>query len=338
MSSIKLNHIFNPTDAVIGESYYHFLLSIGTATVIHLDGEDATRCRVFVTLLHGNEPSGLKATYAFLKSRKKPKTNVKLILASVVAASTEPVFTFRMLPGKKDLNRCFNEPGAECKTKDLQHGLAAAIKEEIVKSQPEAVFDIHNTSGSGPSFSVSVQESDEHIALVSHFTRRLIITDMRLGSLMEQELGCPVVTIEAGGAQDDLADETALRGLISAATSNNIFDPVEDVELLRQPKRLILKEKCTINYAESPSNDSHVTVRQDVEKLNFGITEAGFELGWINKGDLSQLNIDSSSEGVDAFFKLQNNILKTSCPLKFFMVTTRADIAKSDCLFYFVPA
>jgi hypothetical protein len=61
MSSIKLDHLYDPEPSTIAETVYGFLAQLGGPTAIHITGHDTRRCRVVVTLLHGNEPSGLKA-------------------------------------------------------------------------------------------------------------------------------------------------------------------------------------------------------------------------------------------------------------------------------------
>lgn len=331
MSSIKLTHIYNPSYDELGQTCFEFLARLGGPSVIHLDGQEPDRCRVILTLLHGNEPSGLKATHQFIREQIRPKTTVKIIIASVVAARTEPVFTHRMLPGQRDLNRCFST--AE---KDLQSVLASAISEFINSVRPEAIVDVHNTSGSGPAFCVGVARSNQHRALASHFTHRLIHTDIRLGSVMELDFGCPIVTVEAGGAQDDEADVTAYKGLLSFVCSDNVFQTKQQVEILDTPRRLELVPDVDVSFGEQRLNGSSITIRQDIEKFNFGVTPANQRIGWIN-GDINRsLQLDSQSSSVGDYFYVENEQILTKQPLKLFMVTTRADIARSDCLFYFV--
>jgi hypothetical protein len=214
--------------------------------------------------------------------------------------------------------------------------LANAIIEQINTCSPEAVIDLHNTSGSGPAFSVSIHNSDEHIALASHFTHRLIFTDIRLGSIMEQDFGCPIVTIEAGGAQDDEADQTALNGILSYLTTDDLFKQKQDVERLNQPRRLEMRKGAQIAFAPEPIDGIELTMRQDIENLNFGTTKANQVLGFLAEDSLNCLQLDIIRMRVDDFFKVENKQLITRCPLTLFMVTTRADIAQSDCLFYFV--
>jgi hypothetical protein len=333
MSSIKLTHLHNPSKDDLGENDFEFLSRLGGPSVIHLNGKDNTRCRFVVTLLHGNEPSGLKAIHALIKQSFLPLTSLKIIIASVVAARTEPVFSNRMLPGQRDLNRCFSDS-----VFDLQGQLAKAIAEQINEFSPEAVIDLHNTSGSGPAFCVTIQDKPEHVALASHFTRRVIHTDIRLGSIMEQDFSCPIVTVEAGGAQDPDADNNAFLGLKSFLTAENVFERKQDMEILRQPRRLEIQADTTICFADTSDPTKNITIFQDVEALNFGVTEASHVLGWVNDKGLENFHLDDRNQHVSSFFRIERGQLLTNCPLKLFMVTTRADIAKSDCLFYFIKA
>lgn len=330
MSALKLNHISNIDRNILGDSVLQFLANLGGPTVIHLAGKNSTKCRVIVTLLHGNEPSGLKAIYHLLSNNFVPEFDTKIIIASVVASLTEPVFTHRMLPGKTDLNRCFSS-----NQKDLQSQLAIAINEHVKQFCPEAVVDIHNTSGSGPAFSVSIYDSPEHLALASHFTHRMVYTDIRLGSIMEQDYGCPIVTIEAGGAYDELADVTALNGITSYLQAVDVFDQQQDIEILRNPRRLELVAQSTVKYDTKMNPLANVTFRQDIEKYNFQHVREDTLLAWTDENGISHFMLDKENEELDQYFKLKENGLYTAKPLVLFMITTREAIAKSDCLFYF---
>ncbi len=337
MAAIQLNHWHNPIPSEVADSHHTFLAQLAGPTVIHITGVDESRTRIIVTLLHGNEPSGLKAIHRLVKQGIKPQTNVKFIIASVTAATTLPLFTHRMLPGKRDLNRCFKAP-----FDDLQGQLAKSIKTLIIEYQPESVLDIHNTSGSGPAFAVATTECDQTLSLASYFTHRLIVTDIRLGSLMEVDFenSCPVVTIECGGAQDDEADVNALNGILKFIQQVNLFEIQQEIELLKQPRRLQIKSNSSISYGEAQNPATDITICQNVEQHNFGITTPEQILGYMSDNGLAHFDLGQPTpeKEVDDFFMVENGQLRCKQPLKLFMVTTRADIAKSDCLFYFVSA
>jgi hypothetical protein len=331
MSGIKLNQFSNLDQHLFSASFETFLARLGGPSVLHIQGLQKNRCRVVVTLLHGNEPSGLRAIYQLVQSGVTPITNIKVIVGSVSAARTPPLFSHRMLPGHRDLNRCFNGP-----EHDLQGQLARAISEQIKEFSPEAVVDVHNTSGSGPSFCVSICNDHQHISLASFFSGRFIQTDIRLGSLMEQDFGCPIITVEAGGAEDPEADNNAYNGLKSFFLSENLFVNDCNIELLNCPRRLELQSDAKLIFSEQIEKDAHVTIRQDIERYNFGITLPTEILGWTEDDTLQCFKLDKTDIPVTEFFTVHNRQLQTTQPLKFFMVTTKAEIAKTDCLLYFV--
>ena len=310
-----------------------FLQNLPGPVAIHVQGEDESRTRVLVTLSHGNEPSGLEAVHAWLLSGAVPRTNIVVILGAVEAALAEPLFFYRQLPGQRDLNRCFNPP-----YKDRQGQLAQAILRYIRDLEPEAVVDMHNTSGSSAAFAVTIGDSPAQRSLVSQFVDRLIVTDLRLGSLMEQDCGCPVVTIEAGGSQDEASDVVAREGLSNYFHRDALYDQDAGVAIYTHPLRLELAHHSRIDYAERPLHDRDITVRADIERFNFAPVEPEDMLGWLDEDGLSHLLIGSDYQPheVSEFFRVSEGKLYPTRHMRLFMATTRPDIAASDCLFYFV--
>jgi len=122
------------TAEILGDSYLDFLQQLGGPAWFTLAGRDTSRRRVIVTLLHGNEPSGLKAIHALLSEEIVPATDLGILVAGADAALCEPLLTHRYIPGERDLNRCFKPP------RDSNQGeLAEAILDLIYGYAPEAV-------------------------------------------------------------------------------------------------------------------------------------------------------------------------------------------------------
>ncbi|MEP5764341.1 MAG: succinylglutamate desuccinylase/aspartoacylase family protein [Halieaceae bacterium] len=325
----------NPSREEVPARVTEFLQSLPGPVAIHVPGKDSTRTRVLVTLTHGNEPSGLEAVHAWLRmeERLEPAVNIVVIFAGVEAALIEPLCFHRQLPGQRDLNRCFNPPYT-----DQQGQLAQHVLQYIRDLQPEAVVDVHNTSGSSSAFAVTVGDSPEQRSLVGLFVDRSIITDLRLGSLMEQDVGCPVVTIEAGGSQDEGSELVARDGLSNYITADDVFTAADHVALFRHPLRLELKPHSRIDYAERPLHDRDITMRHDIEKFNFAPISRLEILGWLDEDGLEHLHIGSDyhPHEVSEFFRVEEGRLFANEHMRLFMATTRPDIAASDCLFYFV--
>jgi hypothetical protein len=328
-----LNLIRDPRRENIPGRVNEFLQALPGPVAIHLSGRDDSRCRVLVTLSHGNEPSGLEAIHRWLLEGRQPEVNVVIILGAVEAALADPMFFHRQLPGTRDLNRCFNPP-----YKDRQGQLAQAMLRHIRELEPEAVIDLHNTSGSSSAFSVSIADSPGCRALAGLFVDRMILTDLRLGSLMEQDLGCPVVTIEAGGSQDDSSMVVAEEGIERLFCRQSLFDDDAQISLFRHPLRLELARHSRIDYADRPLHDRDITVRGDIEQFNFAPVDRSSMLGWLDDTGLEHLRIgsDRHPHEVSEFFRVEEGRLFPNRHMRLFMATTRPDIATSDCLFYFV--
>jgi Succinylglutamate desuccinylase / Aspartoacylase family len=333
----RFRFLRNPLATEIGSNVEEFLRILGGPSCIYLDGVDADRTRAFVTLLHGNEPSGARALFHWLKSGRQPAVNVVCIVASVTAALQPPLFSHRMLPGARDLNRCFRPPFA-----DEQGRLAEEILEILHLHHPEAVIDMHNTSGSGPAFGVCTHQDREHDALVSIFTPRLIVSNLGLGALMDiSEHSYPTVTIEVGGRADLEAQELASTGLARYFTAEHVLarEGVEHrLELFVDPVRLELNPGVSLTYAARAAPDADVTLLPDVERHNFGMVGPDVPLGWA-RGEPRRLFTALDAGGrcaVGRLVRVEDGVLYPAQALKLFMVTNNAAIAHADCLFYAV--
>ena len=333
----RFRFLRNPNPDELGSNVEDFLAHLGGPACILLKGKDTARTRAFVTLLHGNEPSGAMALYRWLCSGQQPAVNVVCIVASVVAALTTPAFSHRMLPGARDLNRCFRPP-----FEDEQGRLAEEILEILRLHHPEAVVDMHNTSGSGPAFGVCTHMDRHHDALVSLFTERLIVSNLGLGALMDiSESSYPTVTVEVGGRLDTQAHELAYEGLGRYLCAEQVLDPGATdwgLELLHDPLRLELNAGVTLTYAEHSAQGYDVTLRTDIEHHNFGTVRTDTPLGWIT-GEPRRLFSAMDASGhcaVDRLVRIEAGVLYPARQLKLFMITTNALIAETDCLFYAV--
>lgn len=335
MSEQALQHLNAEALKLTDLSAEEFLQQLAGPAIITQQGIDNSRYRAMVTLLHGNEPSGLKALLRWLQSGQRPAVNAVFIIASVGAALAAPGFYYRMLPGHRDLNRCFRPP-----YNDREGQLALAILDALRRYNPESLIDIHNTSGTGPAFGVAVSDDPVHDALITPFAPRLIITDLRLGALMEvSEFDLPTVTVECGGNQDPESDEIAWDGLCRYLRTEHILQlPPADfgLEKLTNPVRLELCPGNRLVYAEQPVTGVELTLRPDIEHFNFGTVSPEATLGWLGKEGLSTLTARDSTghEHIHQLYRCVGNELKLVQARKLFMITTNPDIATSDCLWY----
>ncbi|MEX1236634.1 MAG: succinylglutamate desuccinylase/aspartoacylase family protein, partial [Pseudomonadales bacterium] len=313
---------YNPPPEATGKDYLEFLRILTGPTWITIPGQDDSRNRAIVTLLHGNEPSGLKAIHRLITSGSKPATNLGIFIASVEAAKLDPPFSHRYLPEDQDLNRCFNPP-----FDTRQRKLARAILEKLESFAPEAIIDTHNTSAHSEPFAVATIDSARTLQLTQGFTRRLVVLDLTLGTLIEQQarLNCPVITIEFGGFMDPRADAMAIETLGHFASRHQLFDTqVMPLMLLRHPHRLEVDDYCELHYSSSVQDAADITVFNTIDQLNFSRIEKGTAIGWIDKPALSHLRI-MSADGEDLlsdYLSEQDGFLVTQQPITLFMATT----------------
>ena len=85
----RFRFLREPLATEIGDNVEQFLRILGGPACVYLEGERTDVTRAFVTLLHGNEPSGLMALFRWLKSGRRPAVNMVCIIASVPAALEE---------------------------------------------------------------------------------------------------------------------------------------------------------------------------------------------------------------------------------------------------------
>jgi hypothetical protein len=334
----RFQFLRDPKAAIAGDNPEEFLRNLGGPACLLFSGRDKTRTRALVTLLHGNEPSGLLGLRRWMRLGEQPAVNLLCIVASAHAALEPPAFSHRMLPRARDLNRCFRPP-----FEDEQGRLAEEILEILHLHRPEAVVDMHNTSGSGPSFGVCTHLDRQHDALVSLFTRRLIVSHLNLGALMEtSDVDCPTVTVEVGGRLDEEAHLLAFEGLRRYASAERVLATEHEtdwgLEVLKDPIRLELQHGVTLAYGEKPRAGHDITLRADIEHHNFGSVDSCTPLGWIT-GDPQGLFRATDATGRCAVAELvrsERGDLFPARDLKLFMITTNATIAQTDCLFYAV--
>ncbi len=328
-----------PSPSEVGKTVEEFLEYLGGPAWLYFPGEDGSRTRALSTLLHGNEPSGVRAVFEWIQSRKRPAVNLVCFIGAVEAALARPYFATRFLPGRKDLNRCFREP-----FEGPEGDIAAEALSRLRRAKPEALLDLHNTSGTSPCYAVSTRRSPAHESLARLFSRHFILTDLRLGTLMEAtEETFPTLTIECGGARDSQSTTVATEGFFRYATADRVVgsdDYEPGMAVLKHPIRVELGDGARVAYRAAPDPDVDITFQPGVDRYNFGEVQAGQVLGWLGARGLSAL-IAHDAQGrnrIHDIFAARDGTLEVVQRTRFFMITTDPAIARSDCLFYAIPA
>ena len=327
-----------PSPREIGEAVKDFLQILGGPTWLRLPGHDRSRTRAISTLLHGNEPSGIRALFHYIRSGEQPAVDLVCFIGAVEAALAPPGFAHRNMPGHKDLNRCFREPVTL--SEEL---IAIEVLRRFREANPEALIDLHNTSGRSPAYGVTTQLGVVQKTLTSLFSHHLVLTDLRLGTLMEAtEFDFPTITVECGGAGDPASDKVALEGLTRYARTESVKDlepAFDSVIVFQHPVRVELREGMKVSYGSEPLPDADLTLCHDADRHNFGVVHAGEVLGWPGPRGLEALCARDSAgkDRTNEILKENSGCLEVSRAGHILMMTTDPDIAKDDCLFYWIP-
>jgi len=339
----EINYLKDPQWQELHADNEQFLLSMTGPTVIDITGKDTNRYRVFLTLMQGDEPSGLIAMHRWLTAREdidKPETNIRFIICSVEAAAQRPLFSNRFINGGMDINRCFSEL-LSTESNNEHYGYyqrAHLIKKAIRDVNPEMVIDLHNSSSPGPTFAISSCVTSETLSLASFFCQTLILSDLKIGSLMEQDFNCPFITIECGGRCDEQAHEIAFSGITQISQCRNVgyIHQEKRVEVIYRPLRLKLNNDVNFSLASFDEGNLGVTLKRNIENFNYGSAHQDEMLGWMDGNGLNNLKlIDKSGKNViNEYFYARDNQLVCLHNLRLFKATTNKNIAINDCLFY----
>ena len=337
MSQATTGEWADPKAHDVGATVEKFLTCLGGPTWIFLSGQDQSRTRAVTTLLHGNEPSGVQAIFQWLRSRNRPRVNLACFIGAVEAALVPPGFAHRQLPECRDLNRCFRMP-----FEGREGRMAAGVLDRLRAINPEALIDFHNTSGRSPAYGVTTRLGEPQKALTALVSDHLIVTDLRLGTLMEAtEDDFPTITAECGGAGDARSDETAMTALLTYAMAESLWDAPQQyahVKTLHHPIRVSLEEGKQVAYGTTSLLDVDLTLRKDADQFNFGVLEQGETLGWVR--DSSPGVVARDAKGRDRtreLFAVVEGRLVVAQSACIMMMTMNPQIAVSDCLFYCLP-
>jgi hypothetical protein len=325
---------------VLKADYIQFLMSLTGPTVIDITGSDESKHRVFTTLLHGNEPSGLIAMHRWLTANDElpvPITNVRFIICSVEAANIAPLFSRRHLDGGKDINRCFSDNN----TGDCGFCKRALLIEQAIKEvDPEVLVDLHNCAGSGPAFAVAPLITPEVLSVTSYFCQTIILSGLQLGTLMERKFDCPMITVECGGSNDEQSHHVAYQGLkqLTLNEQSKNFHQSRSVDIIYKPLRLELKPHTSLSYGNHDEGFTGVCIKSNIEQLNYGISRKDQMLAWVDDKGLDNFNLinEHGENVISDFFSCRKNVLTCAVDLRIFMATSNESIALNDCLFYVV--
>ncbi len=323
-----------PGRTMLDQPLEGFLRDLGGPSWLQLPGRDRSRRRLVVSLLHGNEPSGVRAMHAWLAAGHQPAVDTVFYIGSVEAALADGGFEHRSLPGERDANRCYGTP-----QEDRQGRIAQAFMARFVRQPFEALIDIHNNTGHNPAYGIGYGDDPARLNLTALFADWYMHSDLRMHTLVEMtQAHCPSISVECGRAGDPAADAAALAGLERFLHLDALHleqAPPAHLRVLHSPRRVQLKAGLSLSFAERPQAGIDLTLRGDIDRHNFAPLPAGSLLGWLEGADLPVTAHGAGpADLAPTLFQVEQGCLRTRCEMIPIMMTTDAAVARSDCLFY----
>jgi hypothetical protein len=316
-----------------------FLLRLRGPTLFKLRGRSSQRRRAVSVMLHGNEPSGFAAVHALLRAGDVPAVDTLIFVGAVESAREPPPFSRRMLPGRRDLNRCFHGPFL-----DPDGELAAELLALLRAEHPEALVDLHNNTGHNPCYGLGLHLDGPHLALGALFATKYVHTQLRLGTLVEaMDSVAPSVTIECGRAGDPAADaaaEAGLRRFLHAERLDQVVVTPEHLTVLVDPVRVRVATGTALAFSAEPDSSVPLTLHPAIDRHNFQLVPAGTPVGWLRRDAPWPFEaIDDRGEDIsrELFQRDGEVLLLASSRIPIMMTTSPAAVA-ADCLCYMARA
>jgi hypothetical protein len=317
----------------IGADAGAFLRELGGPTLIHVPGQRHDRLRVVTTLLHGNEPSGVRALHRWLREGAEPAVDALFFIGAVETALEPPGFAYRFLPGAGDFNRCWLPPF------DRDGGdLARLVLERLRSRPPECLVDLHNNTGQNPAYGVTFRMGGPERNLVGRYALRVIHTPIELGTIVEATCeDWPTVTIECGRSGDPVADDLALVGTrrLLSVESLDLDATPPFLEVVVDPVRVAVRPGIELGFGDGPGGHG-LTVSREIDRHNFELVPPHTCIGWIEAGcdwPIEAVGARGEDRSLELFVA-RDGRLETSREMIPVMMTTSRESALADCLFY----
>ncbi len=323
----------------IGPDAESFLRALGGPAWIEVPGRDRDRVRVVSTLLHANEPSGIRALHRWLRSGARPAVDLQLLVVAVETALEPPGFARRFRSGGVDLNRIWC-PGGESEGAEGA-ALVAEVLARLRARPPECLIDLHNNTGQNPPYGVTFRLGVPERNLIAGYARRVIHTPLELGTIVEATCNdFPSVTVECGRAGDPRADEVAFVGTRRLAESDDLaLDRTPELlDVVVDPVRVCVREGSSLEFGDGPEDGrgAALVVSREIDRHNFELVPAGTTIGWLASGSdwpIEALGAGGEDRSFELFAAVDGRI-ETRREMIPVMMTTHRENALADCLFY----
>ena len=315
------------------------LARLGGPSLLRVPGSDPrARPRVVACLLHGNEDSGFRAVARLLASGARFPFDLWVVVGNVAAALIGGPFGHRYLEGQEDFNRIWGKQPASTP----ERRMAAEMLAELEEAGPEAVLDLHNTSGDNPPHAIvpaSVGSGTaDAVALAAACTGLVLRWHLSAHTFMEAMApSCPAIAVECGIA--GRPEHTAF-----AAEALDRFLRLDPVPGQARPQRLVdMRERVAVRpgvrfaFGGALGDGVDFVLTPDLDRANFGMLFAATAIGRVPPGapmPLRAVDMQGRETTADLFAVDSEGWVRLTRDVTPVMMTRSVVQTLRDCLFY----
>jgi hypothetical protein len=311
------------------------LVRLARPTLVRIPGTGRGRpARAVACLLHGNEDSGYRAVLDLLRGGVRYPFDLWVLIGNVRAASHEGWFAHRYLDDQEDFNRVW---GLEEPTTRMRR-CAEAVLAELAGADLEAAVDLHNNTGEHPPYAIVPTPTSGMLRLAAACTDCVLLWHLRAHTLMEALSPlCPAIAIECGPAGRDASAHYARAALDRFLTAERVDDGHAPSRVYEMLQRVEVRPEVAFTFGGRLTDELDLVLAIGLDGQNLGMLFAGSEVGRGHPGaamPLRATDMRGREVTADCFRADGHGRLVLTQDVTPVMMTTTAQQARRDCLFY----
>ncbi len=316
------------------------LRELGTTTWMRLPGTGDEPARAVVTLLHGDESTGLEALLTVLRRRTRFPFDLHVVLGNVEAALAGTGFAHRYLDGQEDGNRVWDRPlPADA---GPQRRAAQAVLDDLLAAPLAGLIDLHNTTGANPFHALVVDDQPASLDLATRFTTTLLRWDLGVGTILEAVAdSTPCAAVECGLPGRHASTAFAVDGLRRFLGPPPGALPPPDHDLIGDLRRVTVLPEVRIRFGGVPDHEVDLALTPDGDAANLRRVPAGHVIGHVRPGADQPLRV-TAADGTDVTGEsvavTAGGAVVTRRPAVPVMVVRTVAAVRKDCLCYLAAA
>jgi succinylglutamate desuccinylase len=316
------------------------LRELGTTTWLRLPGTADEPARAVVTLLHGDESTGLEALLAVLRRRHRFPFDLHVVVGNVEAALHGSGFAHRFLDGQEDGNRVWDRSVPA--DSSAQRRAADAVLDDLLAAPLAGLIDLHNTTGANPFHGLITNDDPASIDLATRFTTTLLRWDLGVGTILEAVAPhAPTAAVECGLPVRHVSTAFAIDGLRRFLGPPPGAIPPPDHDLITDLRKVVVRPGVRVRFGGAPDRETDLTLVPDGDASNLREVAAGHVLGHVRPGFPRPLEV-TTADGVDVTDDLlevtADGAVVTRVRTIPVMVVRTVEAVRKDCLCYLASA